>query len=262
MNSHFYISLVRHIRFIPKKYKFDYSFFWTKFDLDELDQLHTRTKIFSRNSFNLVSYYDDDHINLGYKTTRENIQAFLFEQGITEGLRKVELLTNPRVLGYTFNPVSFYFLETISNNYIVIEIGNTFNERKPYLVKPDCYSDGEWTYTTPKHFYISPFTSVENTMTFKIKKVADQLNITIDDFNKKGELEVKALYTGKKEEWTSENLLRLCFRYPFITFRIIFSIHYHALKLFLMRIPFWKKSDDDHLQIGHYIWKDKTFKKK
>lgn len=262
MKSEFFISFIRHIRHLPRKYIFDYRFFWTKFDLDELDALHKLTPLFSRNSFNLVSYYDDDHINLGYKTTRENLQAWLLEQGVTEGIRKIELITNPRILGYTFNPVSFYFIETFSNPYVVIEIGNTFNEKKPYLVRPEHLKDGEWVYTTPKHFYISPFTSVENTMTFRIRRKDESLVINIDDYNKEGQLEVQAFFTGRSESWSTKNLIRLFFSYPFITLRIIASIHYHAFKLYLMKIPFWKKADDEHLQTNLFEFRDRSFRKK
>ena len=262
MKSEFFLSFVKHVRFFPKKYAFDYRFFWTKFNLDELDELHHKTPLFSRNEFNLVSYYDNDHINLGYHTTKDNIQAFMLEQGVTEGIRQIDLLTNPRILGYTFNPVSFFFIETFANSYIVIEIGNTFNERKPYLVKPECLIEDEWVFTTPKHFYISPFTSVENSLTFKIKKKAEGITINIQDYNKNGKLEVTASYSGSPVPWSTKSLLRLLFLYPLITFRIIFAIHYHAMKLYLKRIPYWKKTDDEHLQHGHYIWKDYSFRKK
>lgn len=262
MKSEFFISTVKHIRFFPKKYLFDYKFFWTKFDLDELDELDAKTPLFSRNRFNIVSFYDTDHINLGFQTTKENIQAFLFEQGVTEGIRKIELVTNPRILGYTFNPVSFYFIETHNQPFIIIEIGNTFNEQKPYLVRPEMLKDGEWVFTTQKHFYISPFTSVENTMTFKIKRIDDRLMINIDDFDKEGKLEVRASFSGHTHPWSSSNLIRLFFSYPFITLRIIASIHYHAIRLYLLKVPFWKKSENAHLQTDLFEWRDKTFRKK
>lgn len=262
MKSEFYISFVRHFRYFPRKYVFDYKFFWTKFDLDELDELHANTKVFSRNSFNIVSFYDNDHINLGFKTTKENIQAFLREQGVQEEIQKIELVTNPRILGYTFNPVSFYFLETKKNPYVVIEIGNTFNEQKPYLVRPELLKDGEWIFSTQKHFYISPFTSVENSMTFKIKKTSDRLIINIDDFDQEGRLEIKTSFNGSSHPWTTKNIVKLFFSYPFITLRIIASIHYHAMKLYLLKVPFWKKSDNAHLQKDLFVWEKKSFRRK
>lgn len=247
---------------MPKPYVFNNRFFWSMFDLDELDELQARTAGFSRNKFNLISFYDHDHVNLGFHTTKENIQAFFHEQGVTETIQKIELVTNPRILGYTFNPVSFYFIETEKSPYMVIEIGNTFKEQKPFLVRPECFINNQWVFTTQKKFYISPFTSVENTMTFRIKRDLKSLVINIDDFNKEGMLEVRATFTGKTLEWNSLNLLKLFFRYPLMTLGTISSIHYHALKLYAMKVPFFKKTDDEHLQTDHYEWKNKSFRKK
>jgi uncharacterized protein len=262
MKSQFFVSFINHQRFIPKPYKFNNRFFWTMFDLDELDELDQKTKGFSRNRFNLISFYDHDHVNLGHATTKENIQAFMFEQGVSDKILKIELITNPRILGYTFNPVSFYFIETSTSPFVVIEIGNTFKEQKPFLVRPECLKEGVWTFTTQKKFYISPFTSVENTMTFKIKRSLKSIVINIDDFTKEGKLEVKASYTGQSKEWNMFNLLEMFFTYPLMTLGTISSIHYHALKLFLKKVPYFKKSDEDHLQVDHYIWKNKSFRKK
>jgi DUF1365 family protein len=261
MKSEFFISFIKHIRFIPKKYEFDYRFFWMKIDLDELNQLDKETRYFSRNKFNLVSYYDHDHLNLGFSTTKENMKAFLKENGVIEEIIKIELVTNPRILGYTFNPVSFYFIETATSPYMVIEIGNTYKEIKPYFVPSEYKMNNEWLFTTPKFFYISPFISAQNNMTFKVIKDDKSLLITIDDINSVGAIELKAIFTGKSLPWSSRNLIYLFFSYPLNTFRIILAIHYHAFKLFRMKIPYWRKNDEAHLQKDLFTWKDGSFRK-
>lgn len=262
MNSGFYISFIRHERFFPKQYSFENRYFWSKFDLDELDELDKKTSIFSRNKFNLVTFRDHDHINLGHDTLKENIQAFLAEQGVNERITKIEFVTNPRILGYVFNSVSFYFIETEKEPYIVIEIGNTFKEQKPYLVRPENKIGDQWVFKTQKNFYISPFTSLENSMTFKIKRNEKSFVVNIDDFNNKDELEVRASFTGKFVPWSNETLLKFFFIYPLTTLRLISSIHYHAVKLFLMKVPYYKKSDNPHLQTDLYEWKMNSFRKK
>ncbi len=262
MNSEFFISYIKHERFFPKRYEFENRYFWSKFDLDELDELAAKTSIFSRNSFNLVTFRDHDHINLGHKTLKENIQAWLIEQGIDEEIKKIELVTNPRILGYVFNSVSFYFIDTERNPYIVIEIGNTFNEQKPYLVRPECKKGDEWIFTTQKYFYISPFTSLENSMTFKIRRNAKSFVVTIDDHTTDKRLEVRATFTGRSVPWTSGNLLKFFFIYPLTTLRLISSIHYHALKLFLMKVPYYKKAENQHLQTNLFKWVDGAFRRK
>jgi DUF1365 family protein len=262
MKSGFYISYIKHERFFPKRYEFENRYFWTKFDLDELDELQRKTSIFSRNTFNLVTFRDHDHINLGHETLKENIQAFLAEQGVNEKIKTIEFVTNPRILGYVFNSVSFYFIEAEKNPYIVIEIGNTFKEQKPYLLKPENKNGDQWVFTTQKHFYISPFTSLENMMTFRIKRNDKSFTVNIDDFNGKNELEVRASFTGRFVPWKTSTLLKFFFIYPMTTLRLISSIHYHALKLFLMKVPYYKKDDNKHLQKDLYVWKDRSFRKR
>jgi uncharacterized protein len=262
VRSEFYISFVKHIRHFPRKYEFDYRFFWTRFNLDELDELHAKTPFFSRNKLNLIAFYDKDHIHLGYNSLKENVTAFLRENGVTEEIKSIELVTNPRVLGYTFNPVSFYFIETVTGPYMIAEVGNTFHELKPYLVTPEAFSHGEWTFSTKKHFYVSPFTSLENSMTFKVRRKEKSLVINIDDYAANGELEVQAIFSGVSHPWTTRNILKLLASYPFITFRIITAIHYHALRLFLMKVPFRKKKEALHLQTGRFVWDRDAYRKK
>ncbi len=262
MNSGFYLSYIKHERFFPIKYQFENRYFWSKFDLDELDELAKKTSIFSRNKFNLVTFRDHDHINLGHETLKENLQVFLSEQGVRDKITKAEFVTNPRILGYVFNSVSFYFIETAEAPYIVIEIGNTFKEQKPYLLKPEHRVGDQWVFKTQKHFYISPFTSLENSMTFKIKRNEKSFVVNIDDFNTKGELEVRASFSGKFIPWSTKTLLKFFFIYPMTTLRLISSIHYHAIKLFFLKVPYYKKDDNQHLQTDLYVWKNKSFRKK
>lgn len=262
MKSKLYRSFVRHTRYFPRKYQFDFHFFWLRLNLDELDKLNSETFLFSRNRFNLFSFYDRDHIHLGSFSLKENVIAYLKEQGVEEEIRDIELVTNPRVLGYTFNPVSFYLIKSITSEYLVIEIGNTFGEQKPYFVSNQFKKEKEWVFTTQKNFYISPFSSVENSMTFHVIDDEKKLIIKIIDQNYKNhQTELTTKYVGIPIEWSNSNIIKFFFRFPFSTLRIIFAIHYHAFKLFLLKVPYWKKNQDIQLQTDRFTWKDKAFRK-
>jgi DUF1365 family protein len=58
------------------------------------------------------------------------------QEGITDIDGEVWLQTFPRVLGYVFNPVSFWFFENHSGDLraILAEVNNTFGERHCYLL--------------------------------------------------------------------------------------------------------------------------------
>lgn len=262
MKSGLIDSFVQHHRFFPKEYKFNYYFFWCLFDLDEIDKLARTTWCFSRNRFNLFSFYDRDHLYRGMKTVKENIKDYLFSEGVKEDITSIKLLTNIRVLGYVFNPVCFYFIQTIKSSYMVIQIGNTFSELKPYFVDATHLKNGEWTFRTVKEFYISPFISLNNKMTFNVSHKDKDISVLIDDVSEDGKLELKAIYKGKVKEWSADKLLNYFFRFPLISFRIITAIHYHAFKLYMMKIPFLRKQEHLLRETGVYQWKQGHYHRK
>src|SRR4051812_30410531 len=112
MSSCLYECDVMHHRLAPKVHQFHYGIFMFLFDLDEIDALAERLPFFSRNRFNLFAFRDDDHVPGREGNVKERFYAYLTAQGIElPAGAKTRLLTLPRVLGYIFNPVSFYFCQ-------------------------------------------------------------------------------------------------------------------------------------------------------
>mgnify|MGYP003329008719 CR=1 FL=1 len=60
-NSKIYEGKVVHTRFKPKKHNFKYRVFSLLIDLDEIEELHNKLKLFSFNKFNLISFFNKDH---------------------------------------------------------------------------------------------------------------------------------------------------------------------------------------------------------
>jgi len=115
LNSCLYQAKVMHKRLAPKLHSFYYRVFMFYLDLDELDLLHNRMKLMSRNRFNLFNFRDGDHLQLPVdnpdrsKNIRQHITNYLKNHGVDIGRGRIMLLTNLCTLGYQFNPVSFYF---------------------------------------------------------------------------------------------------------------------------------------------------------
>ncbi|MGI9240103.1 MAG: DUF1365 family protein, partial [Verrucomicrobiales bacterium] len=129
LRSSVYECEVVHQRLHPKRHHFSYRLFFLDLDLDELPQLRRRLKLFGHNRFNLFEFRDRDHIDLGSSSLRENLESYLETQGVTlpEGAR-VRLVTLPRIAGYIFNPVCFYFLSDPEGRplHALVEVCNTF----------------------------------------------------------------------------------------------------------------------------------------
>lgn len=244
MNSALYECTVMHRRLAPKRHEFVYRLFFFWLDLDELDRL--RLPLFSVNRPNLYSFRDADHFSLGLATARDNAVAFLRASGETREPAAVRLLTLPRLLGYTFNPISiFFFYDESGDPYAsLVEVENTFLERKPYAVPR---AGAGFHRRVTKHFYVSPFSDLDLAFDFRFDVPGERLRVAIDDY-RGDERELLSTLTGRRRPLTGGNLARLTVKYPFVTLKVIAAIHWEAFRLWLKRVPFRAKEADPHLQ--------------
>ena len=260
MNSAVYLGTIAHVRRAVTGYQFKSRMPWWLLDLDEVDDLAKKFWGFRRGNFSLFAFRDHDHINLGHKTAKENILAWAQQNGVTEPINKVFLLTNLRTWGYVFNPVSFYFLQGTTQRWVVTEVGNTFWEQKPTLLGP--FTGEKVVQDIPKLFYISPFLSLENRLVLDVSWPTEKLRIHIDDRSPQNESELVAVFNGERKEITQSAVLKLALNFPFLCFSVIAAIHWHALKLWLKGVPFFSKHDRKDLQQGVFVWKSRKFVKR
>jgi hypothetical protein len=224
-------------------------------DLDEIDALSKSLWMFSRNHFNFFSFRDAEHLQLPAgnpdktKNTRKQITDYLQQNGVDIGEGKIMLLTNMNILGYNFNPVSFYFCFDPANKPVcaVAEVSNTFREMKPYFMGSADLTDDTFYLQTTKYFYVSPFIDHDTSFDFKLQVPGEKLNIRIDDYQD-GERFFISTLTGSKKALTNARLFWYSIRFPFLTLKVITLIHWHALRLWLKKIPFHKKTDHQDLQ--------------
>jgi DUF1365 family protein len=252
-----YECRVLHQRFSPKRHRFEYGIFMLAVDLDELDSLHQKLRLFSRNRANLYEFRDRDHLVTPSSASdlRGHLTAWLATQGVDlppDG--RVVLVTLPRVFGYLFAPVSFYFCHHADGRPIgaVAEVQNTFGELKPYFVPSEPSQDRErFRLIVPKHFYVSPFSPLDLCFDFKLRSPGNRLEIGVNDVAGDQTVLVSTL-VGQRRPLTDAELLRLTLRYPLVTLRVIALIHWQALRLWWRRLPWYRKADRPDLQRGIY----------
>jgi uncharacterized protein len=249
LQSALYECRVMHHRFAPKVHHFDYRVFYLWMDLDELDVLSTNLTCFSRNRFNLFSFFDRDHLDLGAGNVKANLLKWLQTQGVdTSPIRAVRLLAFPRVLGHIFNPVSFFYCfdEKDAPLWVVAQVTNTFREQKPYLIR-DQAKDGRFRRVTRKFFYVSPFAELEQSFDFKLGVPGEKLAIQIDNRDG-GERLLASTLAGVRRPLTNGRLFWFALKYPLLTLRVIFLIHWHAFLLWMQRVPYYRKAANPGLQ--------------
>jgi DUF1365 family protein len=225
-------------------------------DLDEIDMLSKKLKWMSRNRFNLFNFRDKDHLQLPRekpdttKNVREHISDYLQSNGVNIGPGRIMVLTNLCTMGYQFNPVSFYFCYDEQDNPVcsVVEVCNTFLEMKPYFLGAETKTGDKFQLNTGKYFYVSPFTEMDTVFDFRLDIPGEKLNVKIDDYDKQGKRFFISTLNGKRVALTDAKLLQYFFSFPLITLQVIWLIHWQALKLWLKRLPYYKKDANLELQ--------------
>jgi DUF1365 family protein len=218
-----------HARLEPARNVFRYPVYMTLVDLDELPELDRRLRWFGWNRSRPASLLDRDHID---------VRAYLAEHGVDLGGRgRILLLTNLRVLGYVFNPVSFYwcYAEDGSLACIVAEVSNTFGERLPYLLRGDSLR-----YDSEKRLHVSPFMPMEQRYTWQFSEPEERILARIDLHDAAGKPFVATL-AAERVELTNASLARFLVRYPLMPLKVTALIHLQAVRLWWKRVPFHRK---------------------
>ena len=136
-----YVGTVIHRRLRPRRHFLRYAAFWILLDLDEIDELNQQLRLFSRNRFNAMSFFDTDHGEQTDEQLRAQVERHLSAAGITLNVGAIRLLCMPQIFGYVFNPLSIYFCGAEGDlTALLYEVRNTFGERHSYLIPVDTAS--------------------------------------------------------------------------------------------------------------------------
>jgi len=154
---------VRHARLRPARHAFVYRSFFLRLPLRTLAARHWPFRRLPRNRFGWWSLHDADHGD-GVDALAW-IDGLLQREGVPDANGEIWLHTLPRVLGYAFNPVSFWFCHRADGalRAVVCEVNNTFGERHCYLLVHDDGRPLQWgeELTARKVFHVSPFCKVK-----------------------------------------------------------------------------------------------------
>lgn len=233
---------VAHCRLHPKKNAFRYGLYYLALPLSAIEDGSIGT-ILALNRFALHSFYVRDH---GYRDGRSLRQWVddVFDVHHVPHPYAVTLICMPRVLGYVFNPVSFWVCYTNAGDIyaVICEVNNTFGETHTYLcLHDDCRPIGsrDWL-SAEKAFHVSPFLERKGGYRFCFGLTDNICDIAID--YRDGDQDVlKTSLKGHFMPLTSEALRRAFVRYPLVTLKAIVLIHVQALKLFWKKIRYVSK---------------------
>jgi len=234
MTSALYVGSVMHRRLKPSAHRLRYRMYWMLFDLDELDALSRRLRLFSNRRFNLFGVRNSDHGDGSDTSLRTQAEAHLVAAGIDPTGGSIRMLCMPRILGYVFNPITVYFCDDSADRLsaVIYEVHNTFHQRHSYLIKVDGSCEEVISQHCAKALYVSPFIGMDIDYAFRLSRPTDSIGLAISASDSEGPVLFAAL-AGKRRVLTDGALLRVFLTHPLLTVKVISAIHWDALKLWL-----------------------------
>lgn len=251
INSAIYDGWVRHRRYSSdadktKLHEFNYQVFMVYLDLEELDQVFSQSLSWSWKKpafawFRRQDFFDGNPDS----SLSESVKAFVFQKTGRTISGSVRLLTNLRYFGYIINPISCYYCFNNDGKLecIVAEVTNTpWGERCHYIIECDNTNDDKQSQKLSKQMHVSPFQPMSLKYQWRSTKPEENLLIHMDLQDASSEDETPtfdATLNLSRRPMTGKNMNYYLWRYPYMTFKVVWGIYWQALKLWIKKIPIY-----------------------
>jgi DUF1365 family protein len=217
-----YECQITHARTAPLRNVFGYRSYQWLVDLDQLPRPRGPLRW-------LAAFHAADHLGDPQRSIRCNLDRFLAAHGIDLGGGRVIMLSQARVLGYVFNPLTVYWCHRADGalECVVAEVHNTYHQRHCYLLRPDERGRAD----VAKEFYVSPFYPVEGTYRMSLPEPGQRLALSITLHQPAGP-PFAASMRGRRVGSGPAALLAASVRHPWSTAVVTARIRWQGSKLY------------------------------
>ena len=243
MNSALYAGWIQHRRFGPGRNQFRYRIFMSYLDLAELPGLFRKRWLWSAHGPALAWFRRKDFLGPSDVPLDVAVRDLVQQHtGVRPG-GPIRLLTHLRYFGYSFNPVSFYYVFDAAGTRvetIVAEITNTpWKERHAYVLPvADARGAGRaWRFSFEKQFHVSPFLPMDMRYEWSFGAPSRGLHVHMENW-RQGQACFDATLNLRRIPMTAGSLARALIQFPLITVQVSALIYWQALKLWISRVPF------------------------
>ncbi|GAA0742304.1 DUF1365 domain-containing protein [Ideonella azotifigens] len=273
------IGEVRHQRLRPVAHGFAYPSFFLLLPMRTLRRQPCTA--LPRNRFGLIAFHDRDHGDGGADSLAW-VEGLLAREGLlAQADGEVWLHCLPRVLGYAFKPVSFWYAHSAGGALVAVvaEVHNTFGERHCYVLhgEPCERPQGRAAPSPPpegvketwggpafpcdtlpwgrelqarKQLHVSPFCEVTGGYRFRFlrndlgpRPAAQPRTVVRIEHDDADGLLLRTSVSGALQPLTRAALLAVFCRMPLLTLGVTARIHWQALLLWRKRVPFFRKPE-------------------
>jgi uncharacterized protein len=239
-----YDGQVMHARMKPKPHRFTYRIYSLLIDVTRLNEADCSSAFFSVGRFNLLSFNEKDHGPCDGGSLADYAKQLLRDAGVKPEITRILLMCYPRVLGFTFNPISVYFSYSASGELlgVIYEVRNTFGEMHTYVapIRDGELDEAGLRQERQKLFYVSPFMDMPMNYRFRIRPPAKDLAVRILETDAAGPI-LTASFIGTHANLTNASVLNAFFRVPLMTLKVVAGINWEAMKLWFKGIRFFTR---------------------
>jgi uncharacterized protein len=263
-DSYLFRGKLMHSRKDAARHHFAYDVFMLLIDLDALPRLDSSLPLFGHNRRAAVRIDDRDHLpnpNNGTLGMKAMVESHLATAGVDLGpAGRVFLLTNPRLFGYGFNPISVYYAYDSEGCFVggLAEVSNTHREQHPYVLTdqnrmPNRRAEEDRhqmrRYTADKAFYVSPFIGMNATYELSLTPISEKMIVHIDQYwgekDAAGQIpkQFEARLWGEVTPLSAAVLRGALWRYPLMTAKVMAAIHWEGFRTMAKGAPYlsWKR---------------------
>lgn len=223
-----YLTRITHLRRAPVHHYFEHNSYSWYVDVDDLPRLPGWVRPFAR--FDASDHFD----GAPGDTLRMRVDAVLADRGIDLGGGRVTALLQPRVLGYTFNPLSLYWCHDARGvlRHVIAEARNSRGEWHAYVLPPD----GANPTMVRKQLAMSPFTGVDGYYLVRAPRPGDALDVAVS-LHRDHQPAIVATLRGRRRPATIGQLLRLQVTKPMAPLTSALGVRMQGAVLRLRRVP-------------------------
>jgi len=219
-------------------------------DLDELPTLFRKRWFWSTSRPAFARFHRWHHLGSADRPLDVAVRDLIESEAGRRPDGPIRLLTNLSYFGYCFNPVSFYYCfaadgETLE--YIVSEVNNTpWGERDTYVMEctPFAGSSAAWRFKPEKKMHVSPFMPMDIEYDWVLSTPADRVSVSMAN-SKDGQRFFDTALTLNRKAINGRSLAGVLLRFPLQTFKVIISIYWEALRLWVKRCPVYAHPGKD-----------------
>lgn len=237
-HSRIYRGWLTHRRLEPRRHEFRYRVWMAWLDLDELPMLFDGVPGFSARGPALARFRRDDYLAPHDIPLKQAVRDALVQQLGEAPDGRICLLTQLRVLGMSFNPISLYYAFD-KDDWLRAVLGEVTNmpwrERTVYACRVDPQRSGHRA-AFDKAMHVSPFMPMDMRYRWRFNTPGEALNMHMENWRgSRRQFDATLNLIGQPA--TRKALLATLARHPWMSLKTLAGIHYQALRLWLKQVP-------------------------